>query len=468
MSIHNASTLNIEHADSRIDEWTSRSHIRIGCWAVAILLAGLRAWASRNYLQSNDAISYLDLAGHFARGNLSQAINSYWSSLYPALLGVALRVLRPSPYWEFPVAHAVNFLIFVAAFGAFDFLLQQLKNADGSDVLQPNRTSRLLDEPLWLGTSYLVFLYCEMILSGLQVVTPDVLMGMFLLIGAAFTVRIRGGKSAWVDYAAVGFAWGAGYLAKAAMLPLGFVFLLTVPLCEKRNKIRATLILAATATLIVGPWIWVVSRTVGPVATGSSGSLNYAWFVNGSWSVNGAHGARGACPTGPVLYHAPRRIFDDPAAFEFAGPVPGTYPPWDDPAYWNEGLLPHFSLAQELKRIAVSGGDYVRLFLWKLGAITATILVMVILVAIRFHTRVLFQQWPLLALAVAGFAMYALIRVDERFLGTISVIFWLAIISSIALPATNESRLIIRTTAMALMLLLGMYLLADTIGDFTG
>ena len=35
--------------------------------------------------------------------------------------------------------------------------------------------------------------------------------------------------------------------------------------------------------------------------------------------------------------------------FEFDGPVVGTYPPYTDPTYWNEGLKPRFRLKPQVE-----------------------------------------------------------------------------------------------------------------------
>src|SRR6266567_2909285 len=39
------------------------------------------------------------------------------------ILGFFLKVLKPSAYWEYPMAHLMNFLIYVAALGCFEFFL---------------------------------------------------------------------------------------------------------------------------------------------------------------------------------------------------------------------------------------------------------------------------------------------------------------------------------------------------------
>jgi len=50
--------------------------------------------------------------------------------------------------------------------------------------------------------------------------------------------------------------------------------------------------------------------------------------------------------------HATRQISSNPAIFEFATPIGGTYPPWYDPIYWSQGA-----------KIAFRPGDFARALL---------------------------------------------------------------------------------------------------------
>ncbi len=73
---------------------------------------------------SADGCRYLDMGDAIMRGDWGMVINGYWSPLYPLLLGVAMVVVKPSPEWEFPIAHLVNFIIYLLALGCFDFFLR--------------------------------------------------------------------------------------------------------------------------------------------------------------------------------------------------------------------------------------------------------------------------------------------------------------------------------------------------------
>ena len=95
------------------------------CWLIAIVLGGMQAWVGRHTM-GPDGVSYLDIGEAYWRGDFQMAINAYWSPFYSWLLGFALTVLKPSPYWEFAVVHLVNFIIYLGALLCFEFLLRQL------------------------------------------------------------------------------------------------------------------------------------------------------------------------------------------------------------------------------------------------------------------------------------------------------------------------------------------------------
>jgi hypothetical protein len=84
-----------------------------------------------------DGIAYLDMADAYFRGDWTTAINAYWSPLYSWILGVAMHLGKPSMHWEFPLVHVVNFFMYLAALGSFEFFWTQLmhyrRNNDSGD-----------------------------------------------------------------------------------------------------------------------------------------------------------------------------------------------------------------------------------------------------------------------------------------------------------------------------------------------
>src|SRR5205807_8775960 len=79
------------------------------------------AWAARHEM-TPDGMSYLDVASAFMRGDWRMALNRQWSPLYPALMALTLRVVRPAPYDEFATVQVLNYVIFLGALVSFDFL----------------------------------------------------------------------------------------------------------------------------------------------------------------------------------------------------------------------------------------------------------------------------------------------------------------------------------------------------------
>src|SRR3954452_20137182 len=86
--------------------------LRISCWLIALALGAAQAWATR-FTMNPDGVSYLDIGDAYWRRDWPNAINAYWSPLYSWILGGFLKVIKPSIYWEYPLVHLVNFLIYV-------------------------------------------------------------------------------------------------------------------------------------------------------------------------------------------------------------------------------------------------------------------------------------------------------------------------------------------------------------------
>src|SRR5215831_1446147 len=86
---------------------------RIAFWFLAIGLGWLYAWAYRHNIRSLDGISYLEMGEAYLRGDWGMAVNGYWSPFYSWLLGLALLILQPTPYWEYSVFQLVNLVVYL-------------------------------------------------------------------------------------------------------------------------------------------------------------------------------------------------------------------------------------------------------------------------------------------------------------------------------------------------------------------
>jgi hypothetical protein len=74
-----------------------RMAVSVGFWWILGLVL---AWAGRGAMNP-DGLSYLDIASQAVQIGPSALISTYWSPGYPALISLALLVVRPSPQSEF-------------------------------------------------------------------------------------------------------------------------------------------------------------------------------------------------------------------------------------------------------------------------------------------------------------------------------------------------------------------------------
>jgi len=430
-------------------------------WIIAVALGLLHAWSGR-YEVSPDGISYLDMGDAYLRGDWQMAVNAYWSPLYSWLLGAALLLLQPSSYWEFPTAHLVNFFIYLGALASFSFLLHEVicywrVERDG---FTGQRTLRL-PEWAWVALGYSLFIWTSLELVTLRYVTPDMCVAALVYLAAGLIVRMRRGAGDWLTFVLFGVVLGVGYLAKAAMFPLAFVFLgvSLFAVGDVRRAVGRVLVALVMFLLVSSPFLIALSRAKGRLTFGDSGRLNYAWYVNGIPGVYWQGEPEGS----GTPQHPARKVMDVPEVYEFGIPVGGTYPHWYDPSYWNEGLAPHFDLSQQIKTM-VSGAKVYYYFLFPLALRGSLIIGLFILLYMSGRGWLVFTDvaasWFLLAPALAAFTMYSLVHAEERFIGSFITLLFVGLFAGVRLLDSRESR---RLVQCVMIIIVAMFCL--TVGS---
>ncbi len=130
---------------------------------------------------------------------------------------------------------------------------------------------------------------------------------------------------------------------------------------------------------------------------------------------------------------------DDPAVFEFGQPVRGTYPPWDDPSYWNEGVRPSFRLRSQFRVLVESAFVYEKMFLGESGLIAGALIF--VLLGGKPTRQAIASNWPLLAAAMLSIGAYSLVFVLSRYVGASMVLLWVAVFAGIRLPDGPQIRI---------------------------
>ena len=431
--------------------------LRISCWAVALSLGAWQAWATR-FAINPDGVSYLDIGDAWWRGDWHNAINAYWSPLYSWILGFFLKVFHPSIYWEYPLVHLVNFLIYVGALACFEFFLRTfVANEKERSAELAVHGEMALSPTLWYLLGYSIFIWTSLVLVGLRVVSPDMLVFASICLLSGLMVRVRRNpcKS---NFAYIGIVLGFGFFAKSVLLPLGIVFLLVTALCTK--TLRDPLIGAAIFLAIAAPFVTAISHRLHRPTFGESGRITYAAYIGNlqPWypgdggdfypdGIGHAENIDKRSTFSSQLKHPATLIFDHPQTYSFDGPIEGTYPFWYDVAYWQDGIRPSFHLDRELLVIR-----YAAMYLLVL---TAGIHYQLIVTVSLFFLFVLaprpsacfsraFESWDLLVLVFAAISMYAVVHFEYRYVAPLLCIGWIVFFSGVRLPASDGLRLLMR------------------------
>ena len=288
---------------------------------------------------------------------------------------------------------------------------------------------------------------------------PDMIICTLVFSIFAMLYRIRLRAITWGESVFLGVLLGLGYLTKAIMFPLAFVFTgvaLILVKCSNQNLYK--IVAAFSVFLLLSlPYIVVLSDANGRWMLSDAGWINYAWDVNQvkHWSHwQGEEGVHGT----PL--HPTRQIHEDPPMYEFAAPFKVTYPPWYNPSYWYEGvkltvdLKRQFSvLLQNTKRLLVFfasvPGSVASRQAWgnlddepgTIGPFLALFCVMVLANPGRVSVfRGIAKHWFVLIPTGAVLGAYALLHFEGRYIAPFVVIIWMVLFRSVAVPYSEDSK----------------------------
>jgi hypothetical protein len=417
-------------------------------WCFALLFGFLQAWTGRMTLV-NDTVSFLDIGDFMLGGDWAMAINGYWNPFFAFLLGLTMRVVNPTPYWEYPVVHLLMFLIFIFAMFCFDFLLRQLL------LLRQERESTeelCVPDWIWIAIGYTVFLWSSLSLINVAETNPDMLVAAFFYLASGLIVRIYRGRAGWPTYLALGIILGLAYLTKAVMFPISIVCFIIVWLLGFRSR-RATFttISAVVAFLAVAlPFIVPLSLSRHHLTFGESGTVLALVDIDHvpltHWQGdNGRYGK---------LLHPVKQIVERPATFEFAGRAGVTYPVWYDASYWYEGARPNYRISEIIRNVR---GNVILAASVLLSALNGAVIAGLFLLYWisgrgRLIVRDVAEHWFLLIPVTVTFGLYSPLHIESRYVAPFFVVGLLCLFLSVHLRRISETHRLF--TAVALLLVL--------------
>ena len=416
---------------------------------LSIVLGLTQIFACR-YQLNPDAMDYLDIARQISLGHWSAVANGYWGTLASVVMA-PMFALHPSVQWELPLAHLHGMLALLAAFFAFQWLLQELTRASRAKTKTGSADQPLPEWAFWLlGNG--IFVWVSFNVAFVESIGADFLVTLFIYLGAAALLRLNP-QASFRAFLLFGFILGAGYWSKAIMFPTGLLFLavsiIKAP-CWKKNL--GSLLAFA---LIAAPLLAALSIPRGRFTFGDSGKLNYATFVSPAEPT--IHW-QGETPAGGTPKHPDRMIPGPVPVYEFNGPLAGTYPPSYDPSYWNEGRKATFNLKAQTVVFIRHIHNVVELLLLAQPPLTAGFVFFALWGGTGLVRR-LARRWDLFTVPFAVIGLYMLVHFETRFAAAFVALIWLTAFASLRIPSDPSSR---RTAGICLVALVCIMVLSVT------
>jgi hypothetical protein len=400
-----------------------------------LLLGALEGWFKRTDF-STDAISYLDISRAIPAHDWKMVFNPLWSIEYPLLLALLRPRFPQTPTGEWIAIHVLNFAIFIGAWLAFLYLLRSFNSF--YDSHSQKDSARRQKFVFLAGAS--IFLSMQLCIDSVSRVGPDLLVTTFFFLAAAMVLRLLV-KSSYRLAILLGVALGLGYWAKGIFLPLALTLLaiLALVLLFRKRSVGPVLLSAAIFAAIALPYAAGLSWSFGHFTLGESGPLNYAFHVNYLPRWTNWQGEPGGLGT-PI--HPTHQLMKNPDLFAFGEPYHNTYPPFGNVVYWYQGYR-HFWNAKN--QVIGIGRDLVALaqVLIRQPIFSAVSLS----IALIFYSvddrrkwlRTAVNLWPFYLTAVAGFLLYLLVHLEDRYLGSFFTILCLLPFVSLAMLHTMPS-----------------------------
>ncbi|HSV85473.1 MAG TPA: hypothetical protein VLH85_02790, partial [Levilinea sp.] len=199
------------------------------------------------------------------------------------------------------------------------------------------------------------------------------------------------------------------------------------------------------------PFIFLISQKAGKLTIGESGRITYLRYVG---NIPFPHW-QGDPQKGIFPDHPSRLLLANPPVYEFGNQIGGTYPISTDPSYWYAGLEVPFHFGNQAARILDGMLYYLDLFVLRHGVFTGCVLtLLVITFQHKVYSRSSIRQWAILLPAAAGFGLYALVLVADRYIGVFVLLFWAGILANIRLPATKSDLALVK--ALSTIAILGL------------
>jgi hypothetical protein len=418
----------ITHIDTR--------RLHSGCWVALIAIAIVRAWFTRYELMGGDSLAYLDIARAVAGGHPGAAIHAYWSPGYPVLISFFLWLFHPNVYWEAPLVHFVNVLIFTATLACFRLFWSEVRV--WHEKYAEIRDAEIPEGAFW-ALGYAVFGIATLNLIRVGLIGPDLLVSAFCCLAAWSALRFRRTPSVGRSLL-LGLVLSLGYYVKAPFFPMGIVFLMCA--CLWRPVSRRTVLLGGIALitflLVCAPFVTAISLAKGRLTFGDSARVNHAFYIDG---VQFYEHWQGGPPGSGMPVHPTRKLNEYPEIYEFGVKNMGTYPAWFDPSYWYEGITSHLNPKRQAVLFVRNLALVFQIALESGAALICVLIIFALLTGYRTRwIEGLGRLWFIWAPGAMALVMFALVHIEPRFLGGWFILLFAGATCACLLPTDPGTR----------------------------
>ena len=424
------------------EQVTQRRILRVQWWSrcAITVFALILFWICR-FRMNVDGVCYLDMGDLYWKGDWHAALSAYWSPLYGWLTGLMFLATRPGLHWEYVEIKLLNFAIFMAALFCFEFFWREVLATKGAQA--------------WAGTArpfawiigYVLFAQVHLVIHPSDIATPDLFVAAVMYLAFAMILRFSAGRMGAVSALCLGVLLGAGYLAKAAMLPFAALIMMTMLACAWKQRGRKSLIAATMLGFLVIclPFIAALSWNMHRLTFGDSGRLNYAWNVNKESLLPSYLNE----PVNAASRRLERTVIDSQEVDVLNTPLPGTYPVSYNPVYWAAGLDSRMHPARQVQALYTNIGQIAMGAFLRSGLLATLVLLFFINDRVANWWRNFQALWLILVPAVAVFIMYAMVVWEPRYTSGVLLVVWGAVIAATSISqATHNSNKLLVTSLL--------------------
>ena len=166
------------------------------------------------------------------------------------------------------------------------------------------------------------------------------------------------------------------------------------------------------------------------------------------------------------MTHHPRRLSINPPIYEFATPVPGTFPLWYGSSYWLDGRKFHFSPGGQARILHESYSNYLDLLNNQKEYLALLLALIVVDGTVLGYLKAFLRRWVLWVPATTALGMYALVRVEPRYVAAFVGLLWISLFAATRVLKKSVIQQIVLCAVVAAVLTTGVSILQSAIHDF--